>query len=521
MRLTGGPFTGIAPIYADHVLPNNAATIAKNCLTNSGELRPLGAPLFNWTPTKTGTIKTIWRYLELYWFHWVDDVDVVSTPLANDPHQRVYWTGETEPRMTTYTLGAVGAGTNYPLNWYQLGIPAPINAPTTSHGANSDPNNVQSRAYIYTYVSAIGEEGPPSPVSALTDITDGDTMGVYLTDAGPIGGNYNITAKNLYRLNEGVYQFVIQLPVAQITYLDEFLNIYLGDGITSTEYDPPPADLKGLIKMPGGFLAGFIDGYVCLSEPYLPHAWPVRYRVPFTGTIVSIQGFNNSVLVMVRDEKPYLLTGNDPGSMTKEQFEIGYGDTSKRATVDMGISTMYPCSDGIIIAGAGVSDNATKSIIDPRLWAPFAPDLAAKYGEHYIFFTATTGYILNVKTGDLSTTDIVPTAVYTDPGTGDMFMVVDGDIVQFDAGPALTGEWQSKRFMLGRSTNFSRARVRADDYPVTVHFYGDSKLLHSRNFVSKEITTLPGNGLYDEFQYKIIFNNPVKFVTIGNSAGEV
>lgn len=520
MRLMGGPFTGLVPLLADHALPDTAATIAKNCLMNSGELRPLNDTKFVWKLSKTGTIQTIWLYRERFWFHWTTDVDVILSPLDEDPHQRVYWTGEGAPKMSSKDVATVGSGTNYPLNSYTLGVPAPTSAPTITHGAPGDPTTVQARAYVYTYVSYYGEEGPPSQVSALHDITDGDSTVVSLPDTGPTG-SYRIVSKNLYRLNEGLYQFVATVPVATTSYTDTTLNELLGDEITSTEYDGPPAGLKGLIMMPGGFAAGFIPGYVCLSEPYLPHAWPVRYRIPIFGGIVSIKAFNNSILVMTTNEKPYLITGNDPGNMYKEQFEVGYGSKSKRATVDMGLSIAYPCEDGIVIAGANIADIITKSVIDTRDWSNYTPTLAAKYGENYVWFTGSTGWVFNVKNGDLSQIDMTPTALYTDPGSGDLFMAVAGDVVQFDAGSALEMEWQSKEYQLAGPTNFSRARVRASSYPVKVTLYADGKELFTKHAPSKEPFTLPGGRLYDQFQYKIESKFNIKSVTIGNSVSEV
>jgi len=179
----------------------------------SGELVPLKDTSFVWTPTKVGTIQTIWRYQGQYWFHWLEVVDVVESPLANDAFGRVYWTGEAEPRMTTSSIATAGGGTNYPNNYYILGVPAPAADATQNAGTPSDANNIQSRAYIYTYVTGSGEEGPNTDPSDLFDITDGDSVTVTLPSTGPTGA-YNITHKNIYRLNNGVYQFLAQITAA-------------------------------------------------------------------------------------------------------------------------------------------------------------------------------------------------------------------------------------------------------------------------------------------------------------------
>jgi len=525
--ISGGPFSGIAPKYASHLLPNNSATEAKNCVLTSGEMRPLNDTALVWHPTKVGTIKSIWRYADQYWFHWLEEVDVVESPLANDAYGRVYWTGEAEPRMTTLTLATTGGGTNYPNSYLVLGVPAPDSAATQSAGTPSDSNNIQSRAYIYTYVSAYGEEGPPVTPSGLFDITDGDSVTVTCPSTGPTGA-YNITAKNIYRLNDGVYQFLTQIPVTTTTYVDTTLNAALGSGITSDEYDPPPSGMKGLFALANGSIAGFTDDELCISEPYLPHAWPVRYRVPFAGGIVSAGAFGNSILVTTANEKPYILTGNDPASMYKEQFEVGHACLSKRGTVDMGNLVIFPSPFGLASAGVGTAALLTKEVVEPNSWVSYVNPstlLGAKYGDNYIGFNTVNGvdggFIFNIKTGDLTTIDIHADAAYVDKGSGDLFLVVNGDIVQFDAGTALEMTWASKQFILGRETNFSRCRVRASGYPVRIQITADGSVTDDKYISTKQPFTLSGGFLSDEWSYKITSKHGVKSVTIGNSVSEV
>jgi hypothetical protein len=430
--------------------------------------------------------------------------------------------------MTTSSIATSGGGTNYPNNYYKLGVPAPASAPTITHGSPGSANNIQSRAYIYTYVSAYGEEGPPSDPSELHDITDGDSVTVGVPGTGPDGA-YNITKKNIYRLNSGIYQFVAQINLATTTYADTTLNAALGDEIESTEYDPPPSDLKGLFKMANGCLGGFTPTEFCMSEPYLPHAWPVRYRIPFAGGIVSAGAFGNSVLVTNGADKPYLLTGADPGSMLREQFELGHACMSKRGTVDMGDAVVFPTPFGLVVAGTGKTGLMTKDVVDPMDFAStFAPStlLGAKHGDNYIGFHTVNGtnkgFVFNARTGDLSTIDTFATATYTDPGTGDLYLVVNGDIVKFDGSATeMEADWESKTFILGRATNFSRAQVRAESYPVTFEVYADGRLVSSRLVTSKTPFTLPGKFLSDEWRYRILSKNSVRTVAIANSVSEL
>lgn len=164
-------FRGAVPRVSERLQQPNYAARALNCKITSGKLEPLFGPLFV-TNTQRPKARTIYRY-RYYgfgtpldsWFSWADDVDMVENPAANDARGRVYFTGENqEPRMTTYNLA--GTGTPAPDEWYVLGVAAPRTAPTVVHAGGGSGGDV-NRAYVYTFVTALGEESGPSPASAV------------------------------------------------------------------------------------------------------------------------------------------------------------------------------------------------------------------------------------------------------------------------------------------------------------------------------------------------------------------
>ncbi|MDA6826121.1 hypothetical protein OSL46_26180, partial [Escherichia coli] len=64
-----------------------------------------------------------------------DVVDVIRSPIAQDPHGRIYYTDGriyyTDgrfPKVTDATIATKGDG-NHPTSSYRLGIPAPTTAP--------------------------------------------------------------------------------------------------------------------------------------------------------------------------------------------------------------------------------------------------------------------------------------------------------------------------------------------------------------------------------------------------------
>lgn len=169
-------FRGIAPRYAKRKLADFNSQTARNVDLFSKELRPLKNGIVVNNPSKQGDILTIFP-LGSNWLHWNEDVDVAQSPLNVDDEGRIYYTGRYNPKSTNTALAGTGAGTDYPLISYRLGLPAPDNGPTIgiTGGSSGVP---ETRSYVYTYVTEWGEEGPPSPateyIAAHNDATSWD-----------------------------------------------------------------------------------------------------------------------------------------------------------------------------------------------------------------------------------------------------------------------------------------------------------------------------------------------------------
>jgi hypothetical protein len=165
-------FRGTIPRIGSRLLQPNQASIADNCKLTSGNLEPLKGLQLTHT-SQLADIQTayFWRAIinsrvEDNWLVWGSDVDIVKSLIPNDPEQRIYFSSDAfEPRMTTFTR-AINTQP-YPTAWYALGVVAPSTAPTVTPTGGS--GTLESRAYAYTYVTALGEESPPSPPSTVTD----------------------------------------------------------------------------------------------------------------------------------------------------------------------------------------------------------------------------------------------------------------------------------------------------------------------------------------------------------------
>ena len=84
---------GIAPRLAPRKLSNAQAQTARDCDLFSEELRPLRDAIEVNTPTKVGTIQSIYLLGDL-WLHWLTDVDVARSPLYLENELRIHYTGD-------------------------------------------------------------------------------------------------------------------------------------------------------------------------------------------------------------------------------------------------------------------------------------------------------------------------------------------------------------------------------------------------------------------------------------------
>ena len=232
-----GPFRGQVPRMSDRLLDPNQATSAVNCKITSGRLDPLkGLGLVH--TSLASSIKTIYRYqftgLE-NWLVWSRLVDVVKSPTVQDALGRLFYTGDGEPRMTTYTLGISGAGP-YPTAFYVLGVPPPVTAPALA--VVGGVAAVESRAYVYTFRTAFGEESAPSPAVIVSGAPD---------------GSWNLSAMEVALPNSGTVSAAatIATGVVEVT-LDTVRGLFAGEEVTF-------AGVLGMTSLNGTFLLKAVD----------------------------------------------------------------------------------------------------------------------------------------------------------------------------------------------------------------------------------------------------------------------
>jgi len=475
-------FSGIVPRTGPTQLEGNQAQLAKNIRITSQELR-------SWkekTKVFQGTVPGIRSIYKLYnnitgayrWLEWGTDVDVIQGPVADLSESRIYYTGDGVPKKTNWVLATTnGTGSApFPDAYLNMGVPNPVAAPTLV--ASSTTNPTEDRAYVYTYVSTFGsvlEESGPSPAANVTVSVSGATVTVSGFSAAPTT-NYNITHRRIYRTiagaNSVTFAFVAEIPVATTSYVDNKLVTELGETIQTLYYEPPPSDLIGLVSMANGMVAGFRSNEVWFAEPFLPHAWPSQYMVTVDSEIVGLGVYDTSLVVLTKN-RPYILTGTNPQSMSQVKLPLNQPCVSKRSIASDQYGVLYASPNGLVSIGTGQQDIVTTPLYTRDNWQELNPAsmLGAIWNNLYIGFTQVGGAIgaIVISRGDippLFTLDFPANAVFIDRSNSELFAVsnVDNAIYQLDSDIVNDTfyEWLSKRFILPNPMSFGALKIKAD-----------------------------------------------------------
>ena len=364
-----------------------------------------------------------------------------------------------------------------------------------------------STSYVYTFVSAYGEEGPPSLASAVFDKVDGQTVQVTLPATSLSGTgrtNTNVTHKRLYRSNTGsnttAFQFVAEMTLGTTTYNDSLDNDELAEVIPSTYWIGPPNEdtgtypegpMLGLTAMPNGIFAGFRGKRLYFSEAYMPHAWPVSYRITIEEEIVAIGMAGNGLIVTTKGT-PYLVSGTDPRAMQVLRIEAAQACLNKASLVDMGDMVMYAGADGLVAAAGTDVQVITEGIISPQQWRTDYYPTALKgfrwEGKYVGLYTSGSnygGFIFDPRGGKNTLALLTQTSStdaaggFTDPDDNELYIIIDNAVKKFQGGTTYqTFTWKSKEFVPPKPTSMGFLKVDAEAWPVTVKVYGDGTLYY-------------------------------------------
>lgn len=501
-------FAGMIPRLDDRLIPDNASAQATNTYFYNGKLEGMVEPTFlrnltdpsaefvyripNLTPDIQHALDSTWLEFDNV------NTNVLKPALIDDQFQRYYWASSGAQPMYN-PLSRIQASHNALL----LGVPRPAVAPgVTPTGGSSI---LESRAYVYTWVTQFGEEGQPSPPT-VADAFEDATWNLTFTAPATTdtnGTNRLIAFTNIYRTITGTdgtttFFFVAQIPVATLSYSDTASDAVVGanNELLSTNWSGPPTDLQGFISMPNGMVAGWdTQANIWFCEPYRPHAWPTIYSVAVDYPIVGL-GVSGQTLVICTQVNPYWGYGINPASFALSKIDTIEPCLSRGSIMSAPEGVYYASPNGLILVQSGVVSNVSSPYMLKDNWQNIAKITTlrcARLGTgYYAWGTGTTGVfssafdpnsfaqedLSGAREGlliDPSNSNVLVTQLsnndpafntFNDPWTGEVFLIRDGAVYWLNiANIDPTREvynWSSKVFQAPNKRNLGALKIYFD-----------------------------------------------------------
>ena len=458
-------FSGEIPKLLPRLLPDMSAQKAFNTRLDDGGLTPVRVPRLVPGANLVSDTKTIYLHGE-DWLSWDSVVNAAPGPVAQD---RLYYTGDGKPKMR------VGEDV------YDLAVPFPTAALAATVSGSPTSDLGFTRVYVYTFVTSFGEESEPCPLSNEVYWEPGQTVTLSGFEAAPSGRA--ITHQRIYRgqtTASGSTElfFIAERAASNTNYTDDVPLSQIQGTLPSARWNPPPDELKGLIALPNGMMAGFVGKDLYFCEPFRPHAWPEDYVLTTDFDIVGLGAFGTSMAVLTTGN-PYIVNGTHPATMIMEKLELNLPCINPRSIQDMGYAVAYATHDGLVMVSPGGARIATEQLMSRDDWMQLNPNVISsgqyqgRYFASYEFVNArgerNTGTIIIDLSGQqpfVIRSRIRAEAFYYDVKGSSLFFVSENKVFQWDA----TGEvksvqtWRSKQFVLPRPTNFGAVMVEADDF---------------------------------------------------------
>lgn len=384
---------------------------------------------------------------------------------------------------------------------------------------------IESRFYVATRVSDWGEESAPGPVSQMVELDQNDNVLVTLP---PVPAGRNIQKQRIYRSNAGsenaAFQLALEIDANVTSILDDKAPAELGEVCPTTTWAEPPSNLRGLVDMPNGVMAGFFDNTVCFCEPYVHYAWPVEYQITTTMPIVALGVFGQTLVVAHHGGVDYI-SGVDSASMSAQKDVSQQACIAPRSMVSVEGGVVYASADGLCLAtGAGVQ-LITNAHFTREDWQAIGPsNIIGAYHErtYYFLLPGLACWALHLDSGKLTTVDIMGSAFHVDTLTDTMYVARGNGIYACFAGAGhREGTWRSKIMVMPQQTGFAWLSIESDfTAPVVVQWFGDGELRHTATVTSRAPVRLPP-GRYLEHELEVTSSARWTALTLASSTSEL
>lgn len=555
-------FGGQIPIIDERLLPMENAVYTENAFLQSGRLEPLAAdieihvmdnPAARYAYRVPKVESGVDNMVDSWWLEFGDEnTSVVRSPVTNlADGGRYYWANaNAPPGYTTKTRLQANDATPGSAPPLLLGIPRPAVAPGVTATGGVVP--VITRAYVYTWVSTYGEEGQPSPPTVASENANA-TWNITVTAPTALDiANRALEKTRIYRTEadgagNAQFFFVAEIPIATLAYGDVLASDIVANSeqLQSEDWSAPPTDLKGLVSMPNGMIAGWRENEIWFCEPYRPHAWPVKYTINVEFPIVGLGTIDQNLMVLTGGQ-PYVAAGVHPEVVALRQVQPIEPCTSQGSIVGVPNGVLYTSYNGLILIGPAGSKNLTFDMIRKDDWNELfnLGTIHASYfmGGYYTYSGAVGGVfqtedafqedafqvenfmgtmkgahisLNDARLGYMTLTCDSPTYnVMTDVWTGETLVIRNGRVYHVDRrkhDPRQGYLWRSKIIQTGYKENFAAVRIFFDlpdgsppSEQTVFRYYANNILRFTRPLVkSGEQFRLPSGFKTDFVQFEL------------------
>ena len=557
-------FLGMRPVVHPTNLPDNNAADCADCYFTSTGLDPLRA--LKLVSNGFSGVKSLHKANnQLVGIH--ADVNSVRSPIINDLYNRLYFTTSganpdlyvtTEAqfakaniagrRLADFTPPIPNIDTH--LSRWSDGTPQVVYVfpqpfidkiesgeytgavpPGATYMAESEMDAFTT--FVYTFVTDMGEESAPSMPSKVQGYLNQADYRIHLAGI-PFSGYAYVVKRNIYMEVDGDYFLVAEIenndPIFSY-YLPPFNSITLGKKLNTTDYDAAPTGLQGLVGLPCGSLAAFINkgstGTICLSEPYQPHAYPVKYRFKSLYPIVGLAVVPEGLLVLTKGY-PLLISGGTPSVMVAQVIESSAACLSKTSIVVRDGTCYWSSPDGVASFGSDGIAIQTRGVWSREQWQTLQPSSAlfAVYEDVLLIYLASSAWLLSLARQDVSRlSETGVTCALYDVEEDRLYMVRGNDLNAFGEGEHLTGKWYSKHFVQSMARSWTSGRIEADNYPLRLALNaGDSQALaevSKKTIINNHVFRLTATGRKRIVQFGLETQYRVRLVQMAHTMQEI
>ena len=356
----------------------------------------------------------------------------------------------------------------------------------------------ETRSYVYTHKNTWLEESANSPVSVV-DVTYVQDVQVGVTDPGADFTDYRpFSTFRLYRTFGTTAAFLRVSDSSATSLVDTSRDASdAGDALPSLEWDVPPATMSGLVLMPNGWFAGFLDNILYMSEPYRPHTW--QYSMSFPKPIRGLCADAQS-LVVTDAEGCYLVMGSHPSVVQSMPLPLPQAGVSQRSMTKLEGGVAFASNDGVVlVSGSQATLNMSQKFFNRADWrsryGALLADRSLRFAYHDGFLVATSatqakGFAVRMDeaaAGTFTQFNEAVDATFQLPLADTLYYSKGATVYQFRAGSPYTLTWHSKDFIFAGYANFGAGFIRCSA-PVVLTLYGDGAQFYQ--------VTLPGSGYF-------------------------